>query len=248
MNELTNHPQIALVTGAAGGIGRQLCIGLAEAGYRVIATDLAPHAFDHPEIHFHPLDLRDEQAIVRLFAEVREQHGGIHLLINNGAISKFHTRFEGLSAAQFDQVMTVNVRGAMLCARAFVQANRDLPYGRIINIASTRWQQNEPGWDAYGASKGALVALTQSLANSLADHPITVNAISPGWIQAEDYHTLTEADHRPPLPCPFFHRFCPAALALARPTGNNRHSTDPSSSRPLIDRPTHRVGGLFPLK
>ena len=71
-----------------------------------------------------------------------------------------------------------------------------LPYGRIINIASTRWQQNEPGWDAYGASKGALVALTQSLANSLADYPITVNAISPGWIQAEDYHTLTEADHR----------------------------------------------------
>ena len=118
------------------------------------------------------------------------------LLINNGAISKFHTRFEDLSAAQFDQVMTVNVRGAMLCARAFVQANRGLPYGRIINIASTRWQQNEPGWDAYGASKGALVALTQSLANSLADYPITVNAISPGWIQAEDYHTLTEADHR----------------------------------------------------
>lgn len=190
-----NGKQIALVTGAAGGIGRQLCIGLAEAGYRVIATDLA-HAFDHPEIHFHPLDLRDEQAIVQLFAEVRAQHGCIHLLINNGAISKFHTRFEELSAAQFDQVMTVNVRGAMLCARAFVQANRDLPYGRIINIASTRWQQNEPGWDAYGASKGALVALTQSLANSLADHPITVNAISPGWIQAEDYHTLTEADHR----------------------------------------------------
>ena len=63
MNERTNQPQIALVTGAAGGIGRQLCIGLAEAGYRVIATDLAPHAFDHPEIHFHPLDLRDEQAI-----------------------------------------------------------------------------------------------------------------------------------------------------------------------------------------
>ena len=160
MNELTNQPQIALVTGAAGGIGRQLCIGLAEAGYRVIATDLAPHAFDHPEIHFHPLDLRDEQAIVQLFTEVRAQHGGIHLLINNGAISKFHTRFEDLSAAQFDQVMTVNVRGAMLCARAFVQANRGLPYGRIINIASTRWQQNEPGWDAYGASKGALVALT----------------------------------------------------------------------------------------
>ncbi|MGL4827531.1 MAG: SDR family NAD(P)-dependent oxidoreductase [Vibrionaceae bacterium] len=88
------------------------------------------------------------------------------------------------------------MRGAMLCARAFVQANLGQPYGRIINIASTRWQQNEAGWDAYGASKGALVAFTQSLAISLAEYPITVNAISPGWIQAEDYHTLTEEDHR----------------------------------------------------
>ncbi|MGL5372531.1 MAG: SDR family NAD(P)-dependent oxidoreductase, partial [Plesiomonas shigelloides] len=163
-----NDKQIALVTGAAGGIGRELCLGLANAGYRVIATDLTAYSFDHPEIHFHPLDLRDEQAIAQLFAEVRAQHGGIHLLINNGAISKFHTRFEELGTEQFDHVMAVNVRGAMLCARAFVQANRGLPYGRIINIASTRWQQNEPGWDAYGASKGALVALTQSLANSLA--------------------------------------------------------------------------------
>ncbi|MGL5360526.1 MAG: SDR family NAD(P)-dependent oxidoreductase [Shewanella sp.] len=189
-------PLIALVTGAAGGIGRQLCIGLAEAGYQVIATDLTTYAFDHPGIHFHSLDLQDEQGIERLFAKVSKQHGGIHLLINNGAISKFHTRFEELTTQQFEKVMAVNVRGAMLCARAFVQANRSLPYGRIINIASTRALQNEAGWDAYGASKGALLALTHSLAISLANSPITVNAISPGWIQAENYHTLTEADHQ----------------------------------------------------
>ncbi|MGL5266365.1 MAG: SDR family NAD(P)-dependent oxidoreductase, partial [Plesiomonas shigelloides] len=100
-----NDKQIALVTGAAGGIGRELCLGLANAGYRVIATDLTVYSFDHPEIHFHPLDLRDEQAIAQLFAEVRAQHGGIHLLINNGAISKFHTRFEELGTEQFDHVM-----------------------------------------------------------------------------------------------------------------------------------------------
>ncbi|MGL5291015.1 MAG: SDR family NAD(P)-dependent oxidoreductase [Plesiomonas sp.] len=195
MSLLSNQPPIAVVTGAAGGIGRKLCIGLADAGYRVIATDLTTYAFEHPQIHFYPLDLSDEQGIERLFAQVRTEHGGVHLLINNGAISKFHIRFEELTTEAFDQVMTVNVRGAMLCARAFVQANKGLPYGRIINIASTRWQQNQAGWDAYGTSKGALVAMTQSLAISLTEHPITVNAISPGWIQAEDYHTLTEADH-----------------------------------------------------
>ncbi|MGL5725130.1 SDR family oxidoreductase, partial [Cetobacterium sp.] len=68
-------------------------------------------------------------------------------------------------------------------------------YGRIINIASTRWNQNESNWEAYGASKGGLVSLTNTLAVSLAKTPITVNAISPGWIQVDNYDTLTATDH-----------------------------------------------------
>lgn len=205
---------IAFITGAAGGIGRDLCRGFARAGYRVIATDQTPYAFDEENIHFYVLDLRDEQAIRALFATVTHAYGGLQVLINNGAISKFHTDFLQLTMAEFDQVMAVNVRAAVICAQEFVKSNQlvnndkwvsddesvkpslALNYGRIINIASTRWQQNEPGWDAYGASKGALVALTQSLAMSLAEHRITVNAISPGWIQAEDYHSLSQGDHQ----------------------------------------------------
>ena len=65
----------------------------------------------------------------------------------------------------------------------------------VINIASTRWNQNEAGWEAYGASKGGLVSLTNTLAVSLSATPITVNAVSPGWIQVDGYETLSHADH-----------------------------------------------------
>ncbi|MGL4737468.1 MAG: SDR family oxidoreductase [Cellulosilyticaceae bacterium] len=69
-------------------------------------------------------------------------------------------------------------------------------YGRIIQIASTRFHQNEADWEAYGASKGGLVSLTNSLCVSLADTPITVNTISPGWIEVNAYDQLTQMDHK----------------------------------------------------
>lgn len=71
-----------------------------------------------------------------------------------------------------------------------------MDYGRIINIASTRWHQNQAGWEAYGASKGGLISLTNTLCVSLSETSITVNAISPGWIQCSEYETLFEEDHR----------------------------------------------------
>ncbi|MBO1109935.1 SDR family oxidoreductase [Plesiomonas shigelloides] len=89
------------------------------------------------------------------FAEVRAQHGGIHLLINNGAISKLHTRLDEPGTEQFDHVMAANVRGAMLCDRALVQANRGLPYVRLLNIAPTPWTQNKPRSHASLTSNGA---------------------------------------------------------------------------------------------
>ena len=82
-----------------------------------------------------------------------------------------------------------------MCCKQFVEANRGMEYGRIINIASTRWHQNEADWEAYGASKGGLVSLTNTLCVSLAGTRITVNAVSPGWIECSDYGSLTREDH-----------------------------------------------------
>lgn len=117
-------------------------------------------------------------------------------MINNGAISKFHNPIFDLTAYEFDQVIQTNLRGSFLCCKEFIAQHTMGRYGRIINIASTRYHQNEAGWEAYGASKGGLVSLTNSLCVSLGGSGITVNAISPGWIQVEDYDQLTENDHR----------------------------------------------------
>ena len=98
-----------------------------------------------------------------------------------------------MTADEFDNALSVNLRGAFLCAQAFIKANAGQDYGRIINIASTRWNQNEAGWEAYGASKGGLVSLTNTLAVSLSATPITVNAVSPGWIQVDGATSSTPA-------------------------------------------------------
>ncbi|MBM6828518.1 SDR family oxidoreductase [Anaerotignum lactatifermentans] len=185
-----------LITGASGGIGRTLAEGFARAGYFVIATDLNPAEFHSKQIVFLQADLQNEREISTLYEKIRKMYGPIHILINNAAISKFQKPVWEISAEEFDRVIHTNLRGSFLCAKYFIAANQGESYGRIINFASTRWHQNEAHWEAYGASKGGIVSLTNSLCVSLMDTPITVNAISPGWIETGDYDALTEADHR----------------------------------------------------
>lgn len=186
----------AVITGGASGIGRHLAIGFAKQGYEVFALDKTKTSFSDPHIHFFQMDLQDESQIRRCFNTIIQDFGQIHVLINNGAISKFHKSVFELTVQEFDQVIHTNLRGAFLCCKEFISQQNFDGYGRIINIASTRFHQNEAGWEAYGASKGGLVSLTNSLCVSLSNTGITVNAISPGWIQVDDYEDLTETDHR----------------------------------------------------
>ena len=185
-----------VITGGASGIGRRLATGFAAAGYEVFALDKKNTTFTEEHIRFLPMDLEDESQIHQCFQSIIKQHGEIHVLINNGAVSKFHKPVFELTPQEFDWVIRTNLRGAFLCCREFIAQHSPGAYGRIINIASTRFHQNEAGWEAYGASKGGVVSLTNSLCVSLSDRAVTVNAISPGWIETGDYDALTEADHK----------------------------------------------------
>lgn len=185
-----------VITGGASGIGRHLAIEFAMQGYEVFVLDKLNTTFSQENIHFFQMDLKNESQIHLCFQTIKEQYGEIHILINNGAISKFHKPIFELTSQKFDNVIQTNLRGSFLCCKEFIDQHTMGAYGRIINIASTRFHQNEAGWEAYGASKGGLISLTNSLCVSLANTGITVNAISPGWIQVEEYEKLKEIDHK----------------------------------------------------
>lgn len=186
----------AVITGGASGIGRHLTIGFAKQGYEVFAFDKQDTTFAEDNIHFFQMDLQNESQIHHCFQIIQERYGEIHVLINNGAISKFHKPVFELTSQEFDQVIQTNLRGSFLCCKEFINQHTMGTYGRIVNIASTRFHQNEAGWEAYGASKGGLVSLTNSLCVSLTNTGITVNAVSPRWIQVEEYEELRAIDHR----------------------------------------------------
>lgn len=184
-----------LITGGASGIGKYLVQGYAERGYEVFALDILPAMAEYENVHYFKADLCSEEELQACFLKIAQEYGQIDILINNGAISKFNKDVYSLTTAEFDKVLQTNLRGAFICCKEFI-AQHKRGWGRIINIASTRYHQNEAGWEAYGASKGGIVSLTNTLCVSLSNTGITVNAISPGWIQVEDYASLTELDHR----------------------------------------------------
>lgn len=198
---MKNEAALALITGAAQGIGRCLAQGFAQQGYRVCALDVQAMEFEGfagvgaGAISAYQLDVSQPDAVERVFAQIAREQGTPHVLINNAAMSQFSKPLNEIEIAEFSKLIATNLTGAFACAKAFVAANKGASWGRIINIASTRFHQNEAHWEAYGASKGGLVALTNSLCVSLSGTGVTVNAISPGWICCEGYDELCELDH-----------------------------------------------------
>ena len=187
--------KVIIITGAANGIGYQLAKAYSKLNAKVIAADIVEKEFIEENIDFYKLDLRSKENIEKMFEYIKDKYKTVHILINNGAISKFNKSIFDIEVDEFDEVINVNLRGSFICSKEFIRLNKNQDYGRIINIASTRYNQNEAGWEAYGASKGGLISLTNTMAVSLSETNITVNAISPGWIQVDDYDKLEKSDH-----------------------------------------------------
>lgn len=181
--------KIVIVTGAAHGIGKAIAEAYSREGATVIGADI--HEIEKESLHFIQTDVRKESDIQSLMAEVAARFGKVDILINNAGKFKITPPTE-LTLEEWDDFINTNLRSVFLCSR---EAVKYMKAGSIVSLASTRAFQSEPYTEAYAASKGGIIALTHALARSFAERNITVNCISPGWIETGDYLALRDVDH-----------------------------------------------------
>ncbi|HXQ49977.1 MAG TPA: SDR family oxidoreductase [Stellaceae bacterium] len=193
-----------LVTGAARGLGRAFAQAAAGAGARVVVADrlevegrAAAAAIGH-ETEFVPIDLAEPGSVERAVTVAAERMGGIDGLVNNAAIATGigGKGFEEIDIATWDLVMDVNIRGTWLVTRAAAPHLRRAGNGKIVNVASDTALWGAPRLLHYVASKGAIIAMTRSLARELGPDGIAVNAIAPGLTIVEATEYVPEERHR----------------------------------------------------
>ena len=181
----------AIVTGAAGLIGRGLCQALIADGWTVAAFDLKSGPEGTRSVI---CDVGDEASVKAAFAELGWE--ALDLLVNNAGIAQPNRGpMVELSLAEWRKVTDSHLTGAFLMSQAAIPllGEAGTGTGAIINMVSTRAFMSEPNTEAYAASKGALVALTHAMAISLGPK-VRVNAIAPGWISDDD--DLRPVDHQ----------------------------------------------------
>ncbi|MBM3485121.1 MAG: glucose 1-dehydrogenase [Alphaproteobacteria bacterium] len=192
--------RVAVVTGAAQGIGATFAHALAAEGAAVVIADIddggpvarAIKAAGGRAIAVRT-DVADEQSCHDMAETALNTFGTLDILINNAAIfgKLDRVRIEEIDLALWDRIMAVNVRGPFLCTRAAIAPMRRQKYGKIVNICTARVFAGGPFFLHYDASKGAVLAMTRSMARELGDDGISVNAIAPGSTMSENIKART---------------------------------------------------------
>ena len=196
--------RVAIVTGGSRGIGRAVALALAKQGAHVVvnyaqneaAAGEVVSAITSAGGKAEPcrFDVSDETAVNAAFKDVVGRHKRLDILVNNAGIS-----IDGLllrvKEADLDQIFATNVKGAIYCAREAIRTMMRARYGRIVNVSSVVGEMGNVGQVGYAAAKAALLGITKSLAREYASRSVTVNAVTPGFIETDMTSGLTE-EHR----------------------------------------------------
>ena len=200
LNKFSLEGKVALVTGASYGIGYAIASGLHEAGAKVVFCDikqefvdkgLAAYQADGIDAKGYVCDVTDEDAVNAMVAKIEEEVGVIDILVNNAGIIKRIPMCE-MSAADFRQVIDVDLNAPFICAKAVIPSMIKKGHGKIINICSMMSELGRETVSAYAAAKGGLKMLTRNICSEYGEMNIQCNGIGPGYIETPQTAPLRE--------------------------------------------------------
>ncbi|MFO7898071.1 MAG: 3-oxoacyl-[acyl-carrier-protein] reductase [Planctomycetota bacterium] len=181
----------ALVTGGARGIGRAICLELAERGADICVADVMDATETVAEVEARgarcmarTCDVTKPDEVASVVKDVVDEFGNLTILVNNAGITKDNLLMR-MSEDEWDAVLAVNLKGAFVCTKAVVRQMMRQKAGRIVNISSVVGIFGNPGQANYAASKAGLIGLTKAVAKEVGSRGITVNAVAPGYILTE---------------------------------------------------------------
>ncbi len=193
--------KIALITGASRGIGKAIAIELASLGGVVIVNynqsevaakeliiDIESSGGQAGLCNFNVSDFSKVQGEIK---KISEEYGGFHILVNNAGITRDGLLLR-MKEEDWDEVLSVNLKGVFNCTRAAARIMLKQRYGRIINITSMVGEMGNLGQSNYSASKAGIIGFTKSTSKELGSRGITVNAVSPGFIETDITKGLPE--------------------------------------------------------
>ena len=194
--------RIAVVTGGSRGIGRAVCVALAQQGCTVVvnychgeqaaAETVALCQQAGAEALAVQADISTAEGCKTLFEAALAAYGRVDILVNNAGVTRDNLILR-LTEEDFDRVLDANLKGAFLCCKEAARRMVRQRYGRIVNLSSVVGLRGNAGQTNYAASKAGLIGLTKSLAKELASRGVTVNAVAPGLIQTDMTAALPEA-------------------------------------------------------
>ncbi|MEX2319124.1 MAG: SDR family NAD(P)-dependent oxidoreductase [Bauldia sp.] len=192
--------RFAVVTGGAQGIGRAVVEVLLSGGAAVaiwdrdksLADTTAAELASQGTVSAVDVDVADAASVEQAHAETMSRFGRIDILVNNAGVAGLNAKVADYPIEEWDRVIAINLRSQFLCCRQVVPGMIERNYGRICNVASIAGKEGNPTASAYSASKAGVIALTKSLAKEVAEHNISVNAITPAAAKTKIFDQVSE--------------------------------------------------------